>query len=130
MRHAPVVTRAAAACLPPHEKRAYDSGTAASTAAASPPEAFSLAAIFRWRRHSYLLTQNKLEALFLYVEAHSRRPALGIGNGRRADGGGAAALSATATADAPRPIRSDRFEPPQPPRLHPILIEIARQLGQ
>ena len=81
MRHAPVVTRAAAACLPPHEKRAYDSGTAASTAAASPPEAFSLAAIFRWRRHSYLLTQNKLEALFLYVEAHSRRPALGIGMG-------------------------------------------------
>ena len=108
MRHAPVVTRAAAACLPPHEKRAYDSGTAASTAAASPPEAFSLAAIFRWRRHSYLLTQNKLEALFLYVEALSRRPALGIGNGRRADGGGGAALSATATADALRPdqIRS------------------------
>ena len=81
MRHAPVVTRAAAACLPPHEKRAYDSGTAASTAAASPPEAFSLAAIFRWRRHSYLLTQNKLEALF--KRKHGARGAFRMWQGMR-----------------------------------------------
>ena len=36
MRHALVVTRAAAACLPPHEKRAYDSGTVASRVTDSP----------------------------------------------------------------------------------------------
>ena len=36
MRHVPVVTRAAAAFLPPHEKRAYDSGTVASRVTDSP----------------------------------------------------------------------------------------------
>ena len=34
------------------------------------PDSFAVAAIFQWKKHSYRVTEEKVEALLLYIEAH------------------------------------------------------------
>ena len=34
------------------------------------PDAWAVAAVFQWKKHSYRVTEEKVEALLLYIEAH------------------------------------------------------------